>query len=428
MSTINLLRILIIDDNPQIHKDFIKILAIEELSETRKKLNELEKDIFSDKAKIKKTALPEFLIDTASQGQEGVEKITKAMAEGNPYALAFVDVRMPPGWDGVETIKHIWEIDPDIQVVICSAYSDYSWEETVENLGSRENLLILKKPFDNIAVRQLSCALTKKWQMLQELNLNTLSLEERVKERTKSLQQSLAITRGTLESSADGILVINYDDVIIDYNKKFLDMWNISASLIESKDANKILEHIADQVRDTQDFLAIINKIRKKSDIIKIEKLKTKDGKIFEYYSQPYSLNDKVSGYICSFHDITKRIMLEEDFEHQSTHDVLTGLPNRVLLVDRINQAIGIADEHKSEFGIIFLDLDRFKLINDSLSHAAGDEVLKEVGRRLTSSIRKEDTCARLGGDEFVLVVGIDTPFYMTRICSELIEVFKQPF
>lgn len=136
------LRIIIIDDNPAIHQDFIKVLTMEKRSPL---FDKLDRELFGESQQTEVlNLLPEFKIDTASQGAEGVAKIKQAYDEGNPYALAFVDIRMPPGWDGIETIKRMWEIDHDIQVVICSAYSDYSWEETVSNLGMTDNLLVLK--------------------------------------------------------------------------------------------------------------------------------------------------------------------------------------------------------------------------------------------------------------------------------------------
>ena len=188
-----------------------------------------------------------------------MEYIAKAIKEGSPYALAFVDIRMPPGWNGIETIKYIWEIDKDIQIVICTAYSDYSWEETVEQLGQRENLLILKKPFDHVAVRQLAMALTKKWQLLQESRSYTTKLEKNVKERTKSLEESLSITRGTLESSVDCILVVNNENTILDYNKKLLDLFRVPQSLLESKNGIHLLEYISQYFKNVESFENLIN-------------------------------------------------------------------------------------------------------------------------------------------------------------------------
>ena len=104
----------------------------------------------------------DFVIDSAFQGREGLAMVKQAAEEGNPYSLAFVDVRMPPGWDGVETIGHLWECCPDLQIVVCTAYSDYSWEEMIHKLGHSPNLVVLKKPFDNIEALQLAHALTGK--------------------------------------------------------------------------------------------------------------------------------------------------------------------------------------------------------------------------------------------------------------------------
>ena len=78
--------------------------------------------------------------------------VSQAVQAEAPYAMAFVDVRMPPGWDGVQTIKKMWEVDPDLQVEICTAFADYSWDEMIEELGESDRLLILKKPFDLVAL------------------------------------------------------------------------------------------------------------------------------------------------------------------------------------------------------------------------------------------------------------------------------------
>lgn len=420
------LRILIIDDNPEIHKDFIKILTKDPNKKIQ--LEDFEKMIFGEEADTK-TALPQFVLDTASQGQEGVEYVSKALKEGNPYALAFVDIRMPPGWNGVETIKHIWQLDPDIQIVICTAYSDYSWEETVNELGQKENLLILKKPFDSIAVRQLACALTKKWQLIQDARNYTVKLEQDVKDRTASLQESLSLVKATLESSNDGIVVIDNEGAIVDYNQKFIDMWKIPRSLIMTKQETALLDHMKDQLKNPSLFFNNIKDLHLDKDAVRIDIIKLKEGKIFEYYTQPQKVNNKTVGRVFDFRDITKRVKLEKDLEYQATHDSLTGLPNRVLLLDRIKQAIRISELNKSFFALLFLDLDRFKLINDSLSHAVGDEVLRITSNRLQTIMRAEDTLARLGGDEFVIILSnlFKEESVLAKI-RHLQQIFQEPY
>ena len=99
-----------------------------------------------------------------SRAAQGVALAEQALAKASPFALAFVDMRMPPGWDGLETIEHLWAADPDVQVVICSAHSDYDWADFIERLGHSDKLLVLKKPFEPIEVLQCASALTRKWQ------------------------------------------------------------------------------------------------------------------------------------------------------------------------------------------------------------------------------------------------------------------------
>ncbi len=156
-------RVLVVDDNPAIHSDFRKILGGQEDSS---RLDEAEAALFGDPVSTMPST--RFLIDSAYQGQEGLEKVEQALREGNPYSLAFIDVRMPPGWDGVETIARIWAVDPTLQVVICTAYSDYSWDDMRARLGESDSAVILKKPFDNIEAIQLAHALTKKWLLAGE--------------------------------------------------------------------------------------------------------------------------------------------------------------------------------------------------------------------------------------------------------------------
>lgn len=290
-------RIIVIDDNAAIHRDFIKILTTHESSE----FSTLKDIVFGNQDQEDRIP-PQFEIDTALQGKEGLHKIKKALKENRPYSLAFVDIRMPPGWDGVETIKRIWEVDKDIQIVICTAYSDYSWEETVEHLGNTDNLLILKKPFDRIAVRQLASALTRKWELMQESRSHLFSLEKKIEERTSELQ-------------------------------------------------------------------------------------------------------------------------------YQATHDPLTGLPNRTILFQKIQHMLEICKLNKKKFAILFIDLDRFKLINDSFSHSVGDELLYQVAARLQTIISPKDLLARLGGDEFIITTfEFKENQKLTQFISEVLTALAKPF
>ncbi|AKS06135.1 ATPase [Pseudomonas trivialis] len=176
-------RILLIDDTPSIHDDFRKILV--PTVESNPLLDDMESALFGDTAKAQAQV---FELHSAYGGEEGLGLLTTAMAEKRPYALAFVDMRMPQGWDGARTIEELWKIDRDLQVVVCTAYSDYSWEDLLERLHAHERLLILKKPFDNIEVQQMANTLANKWDMARRASLQTTHLEHLVEQRTQALQ------------------------------------------------------------------------------------------------------------------------------------------------------------------------------------------------------------------------------------------------
>ena len=271
-------RLLMIDDNPAIHEDYRKILAGRD--DTR--ISPAEAALFGEPQST--VSRPVFDVDAAMQGREGVELARQALLAGRPYSVAFVDMRMPPGWDGLETIENLWKVDPEIQVVVCSAYSDYDWMELLARLGRSDKLIVIKKPFEPIEILQSASALSRKWQNARALKGYVEGLERVVTDRTRGLEA-----------------------------------------------ANRQLRHLA-------------------------------------------------------------------------SHDSLTGLPNRLLLDDRIAQAIAQANRQSHGFAVAVLDLDRFKLINDSLGHRAGDQLLCEVAARLKGAIRAVDSIARLGGDEFVII------------------------
>lgn len=419
-------KILIIDDNKEIRNDFIKILTSQPSHDNFKSLDE---QLFSEEQKTSTFSLPSFKIDTVSQGQEGVKAIKKAYKEGRPYSLAFVDILMPPGWDGIQTIKKIWEIDKDIQIVICTAYSNYSWEETVEELGISDNLLILKKPFDNISVRQLACALTKKWQLLRQNKSYTETLEFHVKERTDSLEHTLSLIRSTLESSADGILVVSNEGKIVDYNNNFSNLWNIPENIIEQKNYKILLNHIHSLLKKPHNFTERTSNLLEGNGETSLELVKLKNGKIYEEYSQPHILNDKIVGRVWSYREVTQRVNLEQQLEYQALHDSLTGLPNRTLLHDRINQSLENSTRNKKMFSVLFFDLDCFKIINDSLSHAIGDELLKAVAKRVQKILRKSDTFGRMGGDEFVIVLpNLTSKENAYIVAQKILDALQKPF
>ncbi len=179
-------RVLVIDDNRAIHEDFRKILGTG--SAATVELLELDARIFD--AKPPGPSIPSFVIESAYQGRAGLDLVREANATGHPYAVAFVDMRMPPGWDGVETIRNIRAHDPDLQIVACTAYSDYSWTDMAAQLAESDGLLILKKPFDCIELVQMANALTEKWSRRREFGRRLSDVEAVADDRARELVET----------------------------------------------------------------------------------------------------------------------------------------------------------------------------------------------------------------------------------------------
>lgn len=400
MSNFKNFRILIIDDNPAIHDDFRKVLSPSEAVLT------LEEELFGDTppAHNADVDFENIEIDSAYQGKEGALKIIEAREQGRPYAMAFVDIRMPPGLDGVQTIAEFWQHDPDIQIVICTAFSDYSWGDIMGKVGQSDRLLILKKPFDNAEVRQLVTTLTCKWNLSDKVRHQMKELEALVTERTTELKNALSISTATLESSMDGIMVVTNENKIINYNLRFMDMWRIPYDLIAEQSLTHLFGYMRDQVGSPKSFCDAEKYLSESAKLSPIEIIRL-DGRVYEMLVHPYNLDGVESGHLFCFRDITQRKIFEKELAFEATHDYLTGLPNRLLLVERLKQTLTYAKRHHRFVGIAYIDLDRFKYINDTLGHAIGDGLLQGVAARIRSNIRDIDTLSRLGGDEFVLII-----------------------
>jgi predicted signal transduction protein with EAL and GGDEF domain len=337
-------RVLVIDDNRAIHDDFRKILGG---NSARQGLASIESALFGDAAPDEAAAaavsmarLP-MRIDGATQGEEGLALVKNAREQGDPYAVAFVDMRMPPGWDGLRTVREIWKVDPNLNIVICTAFSDQSWGEIESTAGDGDRLLVLKKPFEPIEVRRLAATLSAKWTLAARADLRMSELEELVRQRTTELR-------------------------------------------------------------------------------------------------------------------------------HAATHDRLTGLPNRRLFLDRLTQAFDLS-RRRPEFrlAVLFVDFDRFKWVNDSLGHEAGDVLLKAIGSRLNGALRCTDSVtndagldaradthvagrdnanldgrldhledagekamtARLGGDEFcVLLTGLASDGHSALVADRILKELAKPY
>jgi diguanylate cyclase (GGDEF)-like protein/PAS domain S-box-containing protein len=538
-------RLLIVDDNEAIHADLKKILLP----------RQSDPDMAADEELLFGTTTTTgvaFEIDFAFQGKEGLECIQRAQAEGRPYALAFVDVRMPPGWDGVETIGYLWEEDPDLQVVICTAYSDYDWNDISKRLGVSHNLVILKKPFDIIEVSQLAHAMTAKW---TSMLLSRLQMEEQdrlVEERTSKLSAAntqLRLNAAALEAAANSITITDSKGIIVWTNPAFTALSGYSAmevlgtnrhllnSGLQSEEITRpmreafllgkmwhgeVVNHrkdgsvsfdemtitpFASQSGEITHFIAINQDItqRKMAEAALLEAKEkyqalfedavvgifqaTPEGKLLNINrafatmrgyesaeqllaelsvdgrmtlidptritewrqelekhgsirsveveircrdgSRKWALmnirarrnSDGVVVHDGTLEDITEHKAAQQRVYRLAYYDDLTGLANRALLRNRLNTAIAAASQPGCGAALLYLDIDRFKLINDSLGHSVGDLLLQQVAIRLKNEICEKDTVARAGGDEFLIVLtSAESVDQVTAIAARIVE------
>ncbi|MDB5295554.1 MAG: diguanylate cyclase [Phycisphaerales bacterium] len=461
-------RILIVDDNRDIHEDFRKILvaAAGGAGAGADGLSDLEADLFGADADAAADAAaparPAYELESAYQGQEGYEKVLASVRDGHRYALAFVDMRMPPGWDGVQTIEKIWEADPEVQVVICTAYSDYSWEAILRKLGSHDRMLILKKPFDTVEVCQLACALTEKWHLAKHAHLKLNQLKSMVDEQTHDLRQAnqklseeIAERRRAERSLIDSMAQYQTSFELAAVGKAHADpttgrFLQVNRKLCDLTGftRDELLERTAEDVTHPDDRAAdrvLVDRLARgeSGDYFCEKRYVCKDGRVI-WVNVTAALIRAADGRpahtVAVIQDVTDRKLAEEQLRHDAMHDALTGLSNRALLMHRLSGCLArYRRDARHLFAVLYMDLDRFKVVNDGLGHLVGDQLLIGVARRLADVSRQADTLSRpaavrgevvrLGGDEFVLLLeDLAAPEDAVRVADRIRAALSTPF
>jgi len=240
------------------------------------------------------------------------------------------------------------------------------------------------------------------------------------------LSETLSLLTATLDSTADGILVVDNDGTITGFNRRFSEIWRIAANFVAVGDGSSKLSFVLDQLLNPQTFFARYRELSHKPKNESFDTLEFKDGRAVELTSRPQTVDGTIVGRVWSFRDVTDRIRLEDELEYRAFHDSLTGLANKALFQDRLEHALARIGLTGSHLAVLFIDLDDFKTVNDSLGHGEGDQLLKRVAADLSSCLRPLDTAARLGGDEFaILIEDVSSNDDITLLAQRILESLR---
>jgi diguanylate cyclase (GGDEF)-like protein len=258
-----------------------------------------------------------------------------------------------------------------------------------------------------------------------EENEQTLVQRDRA---DREVRTTLGLLSATLDSTADGILVVDAHGAITRFNAQFATMWRLPRAVLDSRDDDAAIQFVLDQLVRPEAFIAKVEELYADPEAESDDTLEFQDGRVFDRHSRPQRVDGVVVGRVWSFRDVTDRSRLVDELEHQAFHDHLTGLGNRALLRDRLEHALSRSRRSGATVTVLFCDLDRFKIVNDTLGHDAGDALLVAVARCLTQHVRDGDTAARVGGDEFALVLDQTTARDAIALAHRLLDALREPF
>jgi diguanylate cyclase (GGDEF)-like protein/PAS domain S-box-containing protein len=244
------------------------------------------------------------------------------------------------------------------------------------------------------------------------------------------LRTALSLLKATLDSTADGVIGVDRAGTITGINGRLGEMWQVpEGSLKVGHPVDETsMAFVLDQLVDPEAFVSVTEVLSSHPDHETTDILEFKDGRVFERFSRPQLVDGEIVGRVWSFRDSTERVRLESELSYQAFHDSLTGLANKALFTDRLNQAVARMERTRKPMAVMFLDLDNFKTVNDSLGHSTGDELLGVVAEVLLGCIRSTDTAARLGGDEFaVLIDYLEGHSDIVALAERILTALRRP-
>jgi diguanylate cyclase (GGDEF)-like protein/PAS domain S-box-containing protein len=368
---------------------------------------------------LKRNFGKDYDIELVSSGEDALSLCAELTAEGKDIPLIVSDQKMQ-GMAGDALLIQLHTLYPKTLKIMLTGNADANSVGNVVNAAALYRYI--PKPWEETdLILTVSEALRcfRQEQQLAEQN-------ELLKKTNAKLKSSLSLLLATLEATADGILVLDNSGKVVTFNQKFASIWNLlysESTFYEDDMLSVILERLTEP--DAISFQALFAQVNtEKHDLLRL-----KNGNIIEYYLQPQQLAGQIVGRVWSFRDVTQKKQTEAIMKYQALHDALTNLPNRLLFNQKLTAALSDAANNSNLLAVMFLDLDRFKEVNDTLGHSGGDLLLQSVAQRLLDCLRDTDVLARWGGDEFVLLLTqIRCREDASEIARRLIEVLQPKF
>lgn len=334
-------------------------------------------------------------IELAASAHEGLQLLNDLTAESADVPLLISDQIMP-GMKGAQFLASAHQSYPAMFKIMLSGHVSVEAVSMAVNEGGLYR--VLTKPWDEAelvssAREALRCAELEKARHLQTTDLQA---------SYRQLKQSVQLLHATMNATLDGILVLDQQGAITQANPQLLELWGMPAALAIPGPAGALVEHMQAQLSNQSEFA--IDLLSGPEAAVSLE---LANGRFVEYLSRPHTIDDQRVGTVYSFRDITERQRTVALIRHQAQHDPLTGLANRHRFGEALSDGIRDAKQAGRQLAVMFLDLDEFKRINDTLGHAAGDELLCLVAQRLRHCVREHDLIARWGGDEFTILLPV---------------------
>jgi len=369
-----------------------------------------------------------FVVTTASDGIETLEFLTQRPED---FDLLLLDLNMP-GMNGIEVMKTLKANPADISVVVLSGESDFDSVSRAFQLGTYD---YVRKPYGiEGLLNTLKNALQRR------------EVEHRVFQLGKKLERSERLHRFMIESSPDIIFIVDKDGCFRFANERAANLLGYSRDeligehytiivdpLYLDKAVHCFSERRASVRASRDDEIWLLCKAGSSTDTerkriaIELNAMGVYEHEHINAQGKK-EVRDFAGTYIVA-RDITEKLQSQKLIQFQAFHDLLTGLPNRTLFMDRLANAILQARRSNTSLSVMFMDLDRFKVVNDTLGHDVGDELLKQLALRLRDCLRDSDTLARLGGDEFILLLPqTDTTEKAQSLADKIIRTIKAPF